>query len=310
MNSFTRVAISVLLLGASAIAMRLSMIGQSYEAARKQEVQFGLAVQDKLKLHLEARFVQDLIRFQKHYVSGVSMSQTTNNKLLLNSFENSVVGKNQLIDAGLLVDHAHRGIYIFGEPKFDSPLLVQLPLNIPIEINAFVYAPKLDLDFRGLQISKFDLNPGMGSATNSELRVVVSDVKSKSQLILRSVNQPVEIKIPKGARGTLGLQAKGKSSIRVSIEKGVNPRIIIYQSDKNLSPSIHTGFSPSLSNSISFDGEKVVLTRWGRVIYEVPRKENLSTELYKPSEPKFDYTIRIVVDAEIQKIEILEVEVL
>ncbi len=306
MNGLARVGISLLLLGACAVAMRFTMVKMPYPKLYTSETRLGVSPKDKIQLRFEAYDMQGDIEFSQRYARGLRSSLLSNrlNIGTVNLEGNTING--HYVHRFNIQTHpsGNEYQYLFGKPKLDGLLLTQLPPEIPIDINAYAFAPKMNLNFRGLQISKFDLNPDLQSPLPIALDVFAPNQNFEGQVILRTKNSPVELKIPQGCFGTIGLVAEGTSNIELLIEKQVRSTIIIYKSEPIEKIS---GLWEDVEISESLKNQKTL--KFVGINYTANPLKSVKplSDLYATREPSTDCTIRIFFDSGQGKLAIREV---
>jgi hypothetical protein len=296
MNGIARVFVSVVLLGACAAAMRLTMVDFNAELTMRT-VKYGVDSNSEIQIRFEAPDIQNKIQIVKRDARGIQVTlPSARQGLWLNPFD-AIKANGQWIYRSTVKtfpDSDSKKLNgLFGLPKLDGTLLAQLPPRIPIEFNVYAYAPHMEIDLRGLQISKFDLNPDIKEPLPIALEVFAPNSSFSGQTLLRTKNRPVSLQIAKGIKGTIGILAAGTSEIQILIERRVKPRIVIYKANHLLTPdSLWNGID--LPESLK---KKSTLTFVGNE-YEanslLPRQP--IGDLYNAPEDGFDCTIRIFLD--------------
>jgi hypothetical protein len=203
MNGIARVMVSVALLGACAAAMRLTMISFSPKLTLRT-VKTGVDSNGAIQMRLEAPDIQKKIQIVKRDARGIRVTLPSIRQGLWLTPSDAIKENGKWLYRSTVKtfpDSEFEKYYgLFGLPDLDGTLLAELPPHIPIELNAYVYAPRMDIDLRGLQISKFDLNPDINDPLPISLDVFAPNSSFSGQTILRTKNRPVRLQIAKGVK--------------------------------------------------------------------------------------------------------------
>ncbi len=160
MNGLTRVVISVLFLGACAIAMRLTLVKTEVLEVQPQKHSATLAIKQAkaVQLHIESGHFMSQLGIQDgqdSLISGLYNASRADQLTLTKD------NKNGMLNANLIFGKLVNTSFMTTAPNKPSTGNISLPKNIPLSIEVFASELQetfFQFDFKNLQIQKFNFD--------------------------------------------------------------------------------------------------------------------------------------------------------
>ena len=232
MNGFARVAISLLLLGACAVAMRFTMVsmdlphmkGQVHSArldtSKAKNIELDIGLNHTHYFHVRASQAGRIAgTYQATKASVLRIRDTTNSTLP--KLENTT---RVSFDTGSDVYTS----FFWNRPMISGVSELRLPKNIPLSINLFNHqcnkCSNFTFDMRDLDVQKFNI---WGTGDNNFDTLKLFMPTSKISASVQNNSGRTQLEFNRQSKGSVTVRSQN-GTVVVSIPKAVPKRILIF----------------------------------------------------------------------------------
>jgi hypothetical protein len=232
MNGITRVMISLVLLGACAVAMRWSLVKADTPEARTKIHTAKISVKDTKEINfnlLTPLFLENGVTIRQGSIDSIQAN--------LNASETHKIILNRVMIDGILnvtssFDQLWKTNYFAQSPQVKASSELLLPAQKALSIDAQLFDNPLDADFRGLQIKEFVVNQNFRDYLLNKVQFVASDTDFTGSYKLQSDGQTASLGIPKGAKGNLTYKTN-QTAVTLKISPEAMVILAIHYMDNN-----------------------------------------------------------------------------